>query len=326
VNNGKILDKEDAYNALLTSYLLNKVKRKKSSSTDESVEENYKQQQKLNQEDDRGRKMLKDEELYYDSDYVDTIPVEDYIIQQEVPAHLLDHEQLYGSQIRILGISDITPGTMFNVKGQEMDASALVDEYKQLHADNINASFDRLMEELGLNELETSNGHRILISEAPQQVKDRIYTKIATILQKELVSDGKYSVDLQKACRLVRNAVGVQGFAVPLMDPIQSRRIQELINSIIKKGINKQRITGGPVVQTTAYDSNLHIRFKHKNGGLLLTREEYEGWEPATHQTYEEYVKENQAGIAYFECYMPVPNAALERLMLKPDGSMMSYE
>ena len=332
VDNGHILNKEEAYNALLTSYLLNKVKRKESSPNDPSVAENYQQQQTLNQEDDRGRKMLKDEELYYDSDYVDTIPVEDYIIQQEVPAHLLDeHEQLYGSQIRILGISDITPGTEFNVKGQKMSDEELVKEYKELHADNIEASFDKLMEELGLNELQTANGQRILLDQAPQQVKDRIYTKIATILQRELVMDGKYSMDIQKACRLVRNAAGVRGFAVPLMDPIQAKRVQMLINSIIKKSINKQGINGGPVVQATAYDNRLHIRFQDANGNILMSFDEFQKanenlTKPQAIKAFREYLEEKQAGIAYYECYMPIPNPALERLMTNPDGTIMTIE
>ena len=69
----------------------------------------------------------------------------------------------------------------------------------------------------------------------------------------------------------------------------------------------------------------LHIRFNDKKGGLLMTREEYEqnpvkkeisqtekfnarykGKVTSGTMSYEEYVKENQAGIAYFEVYMPI--------------------
>lgn len=99
-----------------------------------------------------------------------------------------------------------------------------------------------------------------------------------------------------------------------------------LINSIIKKKINKQRIEGGPVVQTTAYDKDLHIRFKNKNGGLLLTKDEYEKSEITGYKNYKDYIDQNQDGIAYFECYISVPNEQLERLLTKDDGSMMSFE
>ena len=328
---------EDDYNELLKEYLLSHVRTKGHTSLSVQDQDDFDANERLVQE---GK--LKREETLYNSQYVDTIPVEDYIIQQEVPAHLLQAQgQLYGSQIRILGISDITPGTQFQVNGMTISDEQLVNEYKELHAQNITESFEDLMEELGLDKLKkfidnwkdtNPDGEAIVqtIADLPigNPIRDEIYKNLASLLQKELSKDAKYGLDMYRACTLQYDTTtgNVIDFAVPLMDPIQSKRIQMLINSIIKKSINKQRITGGPVVQTTAYDSNLHIRFKHKNGGLLLTREEYEGWEPATHQTYEEYVKENQAGIAYFECYMPIPNAALERLMLKPDGSMMSFE
>ena len=54
------------------------------------------------------------------------------------------------------------------------------------------------------------------------------------ILQKELSKDAKYGLDMRRACSLQYDRDGnVIDFAVPLMDPVQSRRIQELINSII---------------------------------------------------------------------------------------------
>ena len=322
---------------------------------------------------------LKREEVLYNSQYVDTIPLDDYIIQQEVPAHLLNKfGQLYGSQIRILGISDITPGTDFEVWNSATGSyesmpdhnkngqKGLVEEYKELHAQNIRESFDDLMKEMGIEDIDAliqkwvATG-RLLSKEAfiqkndiPNSTKkqqidaDRTYRdyirsntfesiadlpigtperntffkNMESLLQKELTKDAKYGSDTYEACTLQYDDFGnVIDFTVPLMDPTQSRRIQELINSIIKNNINKQKIAGGPVVQTTAYDKNLHIRFKDKKGNILPTLEEFGGDVDA----YKEYLKVNQAGIAYFECYMPIPNATLERLMTNPDGSMMSY-
>ena len=350
------LDDED-YNRYLTEYMLDHVRRKAG---------DYLDQEDINEEErlvSEGK--LKREEALYNNQYVDTIPVEDYIIQQEVPAHLLEHQQLYGSQIRILGISDITPGTEFDVNDGKMSDKELVNEYKRLHAQNIRESYEDLMVELGLDKVEKLRDKmsQELLSKddfirennlpysTPQEIADtdrkyalykvrntfdsiaslpigtpernEFFKNLEFLLQKELSKDAKYGLDIRRACSLQYDDNGnVRDFAVPLMDPIQSRRIQELINSIIKKSINKQRITGGPVVQTTAYDRNLHIRFKDKDGNILKTHEEYGG----DVEAYKRYLKDNQAGIAYFECYMPIPNAELERLMIKPDGSMMSFE
>lgn len=262
------------------------------------------------------------EETVYDNDYVDTIPVSDYIVQQETPAHFLDHEQLYGSQSRILGLSDITPGTKFDVNGEEMSDKEIVSELKNLHAENIKESLDGLMEELHLKDNDED------LDNMPISQRNRILRELEFLLRKELFSDARYGYDLVRACQLVRiDKEGRLDFRVPLMDPIQSRRIQTLLNSIIKKRINKQRINGGPLVQTTAYDNDLHIRFKKKGRGLLPLKETWLRKNPKkTEDDYDEYVKKNQDGIAYYEAYMPIPNAALERLMIRRDGSMMSFE
>lgn len=341
---GKLLSKEDAYNALLTKFMLDKVRRKESDKNDPSVEENFKKMSDAIKGSKDKETLMKPEELYYDTDYVDTIPINDYIKQQEVPAHLLDErEQLYGSQIRILGISDITPGTEFRVwnaaKGafEILNDKKLVEEYKDLHAANIWASFDDLMQELKLEDLNASlidekTGESLPISDADPEKRTKFYEKLAELIQQELTADGKYSIDEQKACRLVRTAAGVQGFVIPPIDPTHASRIQMLLNSIIKKRINNQTINGGPVVQTTAYDNRLHIRFQDTEGNLLDTFEQF--WENKHPEIVEredaikefkKYLDENQAGIAYYECYMPLPDPALEKLVTNPDGTYMSY-
>ena len=312
------------YNEWLRDYLLEHVRTVGMGSNFRQNKDDFEANERLVRE---GK--LKREEALYNSQYVDTIPLDDYIIQQEVPAHMLEHQQLYGSQIRILGISDITPGTEFQVNGRTMTDSQLVDEYKALHAQNIRESFEDLMKELGLDKLSKNGKVDITtIDGLSSEDRNQVYKNLEFLLQKELSKDAKYGLDMRRACALQYDRDGnVIDFNVPLMDPIQSRRIQELINSIIKKSINKQRITGGPVVQTTAYDNNLHIRFKGKNGEILPTYDEWKTTVPSgSPEGFKQYLKDNQAGIAYFECYMPVPNAQLERLMLKPDGSMMSFE
>lgn len=257
----------------------------------------------------------------YNDAYVDKVPVENYIIQQEVPAHLLEHEQLYGSQSRILGVSDITPGTQFQVGNETMSDKDLVSEYKELHATNIRESFEDLMDELGI-----PKGYKDESNPTVEERNARL-EKLEAILKKEILKDGKYGADLLRACSLVTvDDLGNKDFRIPLGDPIQSSRIQMLLNSIIKKSINKQKIKGGPVVQATVYDEDLHIVFKGKDGKpLAKTRKDFAEGEQGDRE-YKKYIDENQDGIAYYECYLPVPNAELEKLMINPDGSMMSIE
>ena len=215
----------------------------------------------------------------YNDQYVHTISFEDYGIQQEVPAHLVDHQQLMGSQMRILSISDITPNTDFEVDGEIIKDSELKEEYQQLIAENIRESYNYLIKEFKLK------GTRKQKNEA-----------LSRLLTKTILEDQRYGSDLLRACSLDKNGE----FIVPPNDPVQSIRIQQLLNSIIKNRINKQKISGGPVVQASAFglSEDLHIVFNEKDPGK----------------------------VKYFECYMPIPSRELEEALTKPDGTLMDID
>ena len=240
----------------------------------------------------------------YNAQNVHTYSFEDYGIQQEVPAHLVDHEQLMGSQIRILSISDITPGTKFKIGKDENEVSdkELIKEYQELIAANIKESFETLKKDFKLNG-----------SRREQNIA------LSNLLKESILKDQRYGADLLRACELDRNGE----FNIPLCDPVQSIRIQQLLNSIIKSRINKQKIKGGPVVQATSFglSEDLNIIWKDKEGNPLKKRNEFN-----SDAEYKEYVDTNQAGILYFECYMPIPSRDLELALTKKDGTLMSID
>ena len=267
----------------------------------------------------------------YNETYVDEIPVEDYCLQQEIPAHFRGHEQAHGSQIRAITPSDLestdaqgNPIT-YNVEGKELTAEQFKTEYEKTIAANIEDSIETLTKELNLG------------PEATQVDKNRALEKI---LRREILSSPRYGVDLLQACTL--NEEGQ--FRIPKGDPIQSKRIEQLLNSIIKNRVNKQEIAGGPVVQVSNFGTSreLNIRFKAKGGGLLMTRKEFEKSPlakkvTATSQTdkfnarygktsktmtYEQYIEENQAGIAYFEVFAPIYLNDIFEKFQNPDGSI----
>lgn len=254
----------------------------------------------------------------YNNSTVDVVPFEDYCLQQEVPEHFKEHEQAHGSQLRYIIVSELEnfnylgePVT-YNLEGKQVTTQEFKAEYENTIAENIQESIDDLYEELSLNDLGSIKDRNIALSK---------------ILQREILSSPRYGVDLLQACSVDENG----RFRIPLGDPIQSKRVEQLINSIIKNRINKQKIAGGPVVQVTNFGTSkeLNIRFKDKSGNLLMTRAEYEknpikkemsqtdkfnarykrgGVETSTSTTmsYEDYIKENQAGIAYFEVFAPI--------------------
>lgn len=240
----------------------------------------------------------------YDDSYVHEFDYEDYAIQQEVPSHLMDHEQAMGSQIRILSISDINPTDRFSVGDSIMNGEELVSEYQDLIARNIRDSFNAIIKEFHLDSASKVDRNKAL----------------EKLLRETILKDQRYGTDLLRACTL--NDQGE--FTIPLADPVQSTRIQQLLNSIIKSRINKQRVKGGPVVQTSVFgfSDELHIRFKNKNGGLLMTLSEYMeannfSSEEIAVAKYKEYIQENQGELAYWEIYISVPSEAMETALIE---------
>lgn len=252
----------------------------------------------------------------YNNSTVDVVPFEDYCLQQEVPEHFKEHEQAHGSQLRYIIVSELEnfnylgePVT-YNLEGRKVTAQEFKAEYEQTIADNIQESIDELAEELFLNDF--------------SNIKDRNIA-LSKILQREILSSPRYGVDLLQACSVDENG----RFRIPLGDPIQSKRVEQLINSILKNRVNKQKVAGGPVVQVSNFGASkeLNIKFKDKNGNLLMTKAEYEknpikkeisqidkfntkykrGDQVSKNiMPYEDYLKENQASIAYFEVFAPI--------------------
>lgn len=201
----------------------------------------------------------------YNSAAVDAVPFEDYCLQQEVPEHFKEYEQAHGSQLRYIIVSELEnfnylgePVT-YNLEGKQVTAQEFKAEYENTIAENIQESIDELAEELSLNDLDNIKDRNIALSK---------------ILQREILSSPRYGVDLLQACSVDENG----RFRIPLGDPIQSKRVEQLINSIIKNRVNKQKLPGGPVVQVTNFGTSkeLNIRFKDKTGNLLKTKTEYE--------------------------------------------------
>ena len=292
----------------------------------------------------------------YNPTFVHEIPFEDYCIQQEVPEHFKDHDQQHGSQIRMITPSDLlsvdtygNPVT-YNVEGRELSAKEFREEYEQTIADNIQQSINEVFRELHLD--------------AANQVEKNIV--LSRMLQDEILSSPRYGLNMYLACSL--NPVTGE-FRIPLGDPIQANRIEQLLNSIVKKRVNEQKIAGGPVVQVSNFGTSrrLNIRFKDRNGGLLKTRDEFtKNWKPAesigkidvkslanklmkeeklsyttalkeakrrieesqnapkqtADEAYEEYIKNNQGGIAYFEVFAPIFNEEIFTRFADPDGTI----
>jgi exodeoxyribonuclease-5 len=256
----------------------------------------------------------------YNTDtFVHETSYEDYCLQQEVPEHFKEHSQAHGSQIRMITPSDLDLFTT-DENGQQVDnfyewtepdgthkrlkADEFRKEYEQTIADNIEESIDNLSAELHLNS-EDKRERNIALSK---------------ILQREVLSSPRYGIDLVQACSIDKET---GEFRIPKGDPIQAKRIEQLINSVIKNRVNKQKIAGGPIVQVSNFGTSkqLHIRFNDKQGNLIPLEEDYV---PSEHKglSYKDYLKKNQGGIAYFEVFCPIWSNELFDKFSNADGSI----
>ena len=256
----------------------------------------------------------------YNTDtFVHETSFEDYCLQQEIPEHFKEHSQAHGSQIRMITPSDLDLFTI-DENGQQVDnfyewtepdgtvkrmkADEFRKEYEQTIADNIKESIDNLSAELHLNS-EDKRERNIALSK---------------ILQREVLSSPRYGIDLVQACSIDKET---GEFRIPKGDLIQAKRIEQLINSVIKNRVNKQKIAGGPIVQVSNFGTSkqLHIRFNDKQGNLIPLEDEYV---PSEHDglSYKDYLKKNQGGIAYFEVFCPIWSNELFDKFSNSDGTI----
>lgn len=214
---------------------------------------------------------------------VHKVSYEDYGIQTATPEHAIDVIQLVGTQIRKLITADIAPDAIIEVDGKKMTKQEWLDLYNAINTENILQAFMDVDD----------------IFKDPKKVEE--------ILLEEIRGNQRYGIDMMRACTL--NEKGQ--FNIPLFDPVQSQKVQTLLNSIIKSRITKQKIRGGALIQVSDYGltDQLSIVFKDRNGNPLNYELFKKKHHNATRESYEEFVKnaqkEGELSIMYLECYMP---------------------
>ena len=197
---------------------------------------------------------------------------DDYGIQVATPEHGINAIQLVGTQIRRLVGTDMGADAMFKVGDKSLTRDQWRDYFNAVNTANIREAFEKLDKEF------------------------RDPKKISDLLISEIKSNSRYSNDLIEAVTLDENGQ----FNIPIFDPSQSQKIQELLNSIVKSRIVKQKINGGSLIQATAWALNEEDRPQIVWG---------------TDKNGQKYIK-------YMEAYIACPDDRLYELLLEDDGSI----
>lgn len=196
---------------------------------------------------------------------VHKVSYEDYGIQTATPEHAIDAVQLVGTQIRKLITADIADDAKITIDGTTMTKAQWLKTYNEINTENILQSFREIDE----------------IFADPKQVEK--------ILQEEIRGNARYGVDMLRACTLNEDGE----FNIPLHDPVQSQRVQTLLNSVIKNRITKQKIRGGALIQVSAYGVTDQLKIVYEGEG------------------------ENKR-IKYLECYMPAYSREFYEPLMDP--------
>ena len=235
---------------------------------------------------------------------VHKVSYEDYGIQTATPEHAIDAVQLVGTQIRKLITADISDDAIIDVNGEKKTKKEWLDLYNAINTENILQAFADVDD----------------IFKDPKKVEE--------ILLEEIRGSQRYSMDMMRACTLDEN----NNFNIPLFDPVQSQRVQTLLNSVIKNRITKQKIRGGALIQVSDYGltDQLNIVFKDKNGNPLNYELYKKKYHNATRESYEEFVKnaqkEGELSIMYLECYMPAYSREFYEPLMKPGTHELDIE
>ena len=204
---------------------------------------------------------------------VHKVSYEDYGIQTATPEHAIDAVQLVGTQIRKLITADISDDTIIEVNGKKMTKKEWLDLYNAINTENILQAF----------------------ADADEIFKDP--KKVEEILLEEIRGNQRYGMDMMRACTLDEN----NNFNIPLFDPVQSQRVQTLLNSVIKSRITKQKIRGGALIQVSDYGltDELHVVFEGEGANKR---------------------------IKYLECYMPAYSREFYEPLMKPGTHELDIE
>lgn len=195
---------------------------------------------------------------------------DDYMIATATPEHFFDTEAIYGSQFRNIIISDINDDDIYTINGKEYKGSELKEHYRKLVVENLLESFEEVRKQFG-------------------DIK-----KLQAKLKGMISGNPRYSEDLVDALELVKDKNGNLTFNIPLHNPTTTTKIQELLDSLWKSNVTKQKITGGAAILVSDFGFSNSLKV----------------------------VRNSDGSIKEIECYMPAYCESFYKEFLRDDGTL----
>ena len=191
-----------------------------------------------------------------DESRFDMVPYKDVMIAQENPEHLVDAQASFGSQFANIIFSDFNPNNPIRLS----DGTVILTKeakriFEECRVENIRESYAELIKTIGS--------------------KEKFYDMLRDTINK----NPSYNQDLAKALELVdevdKNGNPIKVLNFPTYTPSMSKKISQLIFSMFKNRVTKQKINGGNAVLVTDWGLTDSLEVKRDKQGNLIGIECY---------------------------------------------------
>lgn len=167
---------------------------------------------------------------------------DDYMYQMDTPEHFRNTLQLFGSQIRKHIIANLDEDAEFYIEDMKFTGKNIASLFDNILAWNYDKNYKKVIDKIG-----TIDG-----------------------LAKELqggVMQRKFAENTTEAVQLM-NYKGEKVFKLPLYFPLQSNRIFQMISSIFRNNIIRNKVSGGALYQASSYGFDNSLKVHMKDGHI----------------------------------------------------------
>ena len=167
---------------------------------------------------------------------------DDYMYQMDTPEHFRDTLQLFGSQIRKHIIANLDEDAEFYIEDMKFTGKNIASLFDDILAWNYDKNYKKVIDKIG-----TIDG---LARELQGGVMQR-----------------KFAENTTEAVQLM-NYKGEKVFKLPLYFPLQSNRIFQMISSIFRNNIIRNKVSGGALYQASSYGFDNSLKVHMKDGHI----------------------------------------------------------
>lgn len=167
---------------------------------------------------------------------------DDYMYQMDTPEHFRDTLQLFGSQIRKHIIANLEEDAEFYIEDMKFTGKNIASLFDDILAWNYDKNYKKVIDKIG-----TIDG---LARELQGGVMQR-----------------KFAENTTEAVQLM-NYKGEKVFKLPLYFPLQSNRIFQMISSIFRNNIIRNKVSGGALYQVSSYGFDNSLKVHMKDGHI----------------------------------------------------------